>query len=124
MKAIKISDIKKALNNFIKNDFWGKEKVKIIENIDHINSKDNFIIGWVHINKDRKANTEAAKAMLAIFFDMLLLIIWILINDSARIPEKIAKTLFKFTIKLLSIRPNLIAPIKAVRPIKNIPALA
>ena len=117
-------DIKKALNNFIKNDFWGKEKVKIIENIDHINSKDNFIIGCVHINKDRKANTEAANAMLAIFFDMLLLIIWILINDSARIPEKIAKTLFKFIIKLLSIRPNLIAPIKAVRPIKNIPALA
>ena len=95
MKAIKISDIKKALNNFIKNDFWGKEKVKIIENIDHINSKDNFIIGWVHINKDRKANTETANVMLAIFFEMLLLIIWIPTSDSARIPENNAKILFK-----------------------------
>ena len=61
-------DIEKALNNLINNDFWGNEKVKIIENIAHIKSIDNFSIGWVHINNDRKVTAEIANAILAIFF--------------------------------------------------------
>ena len=88
-------DIKKALNNLINNDFWGNEKVKIIENIAHINRIDNLNIGCVHINNDRKVTAEIANVILAIFFDMSLLIIWILTSDSARIPENNAKILFK-----------------------------